>query len=150
MVERRNIENPFMVKVCREFDFEIERVFDAWVDEENLGQWLFGTPEGTDKVSEVDARVGGNFKIGERRGDEMGIHVGTFHEIDRPNRIVFSYFMEGANDDAPSNVIVEFEKTENGCRVSVTHEMDDIWSEYEASAINGWNMIFDGLEKHLG
>ncbi|MCC3860767.1 SRPBCC family protein [Pseudemcibacter aquimaris] len=149
MVERRNIEKLFMVKVCREFDIDIERVFDAWIDPDNLGNWLFGTPDGKDKTSEVDPRVGGDFRIGERRGDEMAMHVGTYHEIDRPNRIVFSYYMENVNEDMPSNVIVDFETTDEGCRVSVTHEMDDIWSEYEASAIDGWNMIFDGLEKQL-
>lgn len=149
MVERRNIINAFKVTVSREFNFPLETVFDAWLDAENLGDWLFSTSEGIDKVSDVDPRVGGDFRIGERRDEEMAMHVGTFHEIDRPKRIVFSYYMEAANDDAPSNVIIDFEKTENGCRVLITHEMDDVWSEYEELTIQGWNMIFDGLEKVL-
>lgn len=149
MVERRNIINAFKVNVSREFNFPLETVFDAWLDAENLGNWLFSTPDGVDKVSEVDPRVGGGFRIGERREGEMAMHVGTFHEIERPNLIVFSYFMETANDDAPSNVIIKFEKTDNGCNVHILHEMDDIWSEYEELAIQGWNMIFDGLEIHL-
>lgn len=149
MVERRIITNVFKVNVSREFIFPLETVFEAWLDAENLGNWLFSTPEGVDKISDVDPRVGGHFKIGERRGEEMAMHVGTFHEIDRPKRIVFSYYMETANDDAPSNVIIDFEKTENGCRILITHEMDDVWSEYEDLAIGGWNMIFDGLEKVL-
>lgn len=149
MVERRNFINAFKVNVSREFNFPLETVFDAWLDAENLGDWFFSTPEGVDKVSDVDPRVGGDFKIGERRGEEMAMHVGTFHEIDRPKRIAFSYYMETANDDAPSNVIIDFEKTENGCRILITHEMDDVWSEYEELTIQGWNMIFDGFEKVL-
>lgn len=149
MVERRNINNAFNVKVSREFNFPLETVFDAWLDAENLGNWLFSTPEGVDKMSEIDPRVGGNFRIGERRDGEMAMHVGTFHEIDRPNLIVFSYYMETANEDAPSNVIINFEKTKRGCKVFITHEMDEVWSEYEDLAISGWNMIFDGLEKLL-
>lgn len=149
MVERRNIINVFKVTVSREFNFPLEIVFDEWLDTKNLGKWFFSTPEGVDKVSDVDPRVGGDFRIGERRGEEMAMHVGTFHEIDRPKRIVFSYYMETANDDALSNVIIDFEKTENGCRVLITHEMDDVWSEYEELTIQGWNMIFDGLEKVL-
>jgi len=150
MVERRKIENPFVVKVSRAFDAPIERVFDAWVDPANVGNWLFATPEGESKICEVDPREGGHFRIGERRGEEMAMHVGTYHEIDRPQRLVFSYYFETANEEMPSNVIVEISETENGCMVLVTHEMDDIYAEYEDSATNGWNMIFDGLEKILG
>ena len=149
MVERRNIENAFKVTVNRDFNCSLETIFDAWLDPEHLGDWLFGTPDGQDKVSSVDPNVGGDFRIGERRGEEMAMHVGTYHEIDRPNRIVFSYYMETANDDAPSNVILEFNGNDNQSSITVTHEMDDIWSEYEELTIQGWNMIFDGLEKHL-
>lgn len=150
MVELRKIENPFVVKVSRAFDTPIERVFDAWIDPNNLGNWLFSTPDGQNKVCEVDPSIGGHFRIGEQRGDEMAMHVGTYHEIDRPQRLVFSYYCETVNEDLPSNVIVELSETESGCMVVVTHEMDDIYAEYEDSAINGWNMIYDGLEKLLG
>lgn len=149
MVKLRKIEKSFYVKVSREFNFPIERVFDAWVDPVGVGNWLFSTPEGKNKVCEVDPREGGDFKVGEQRGDEMAIHVGTYHRIDRPNQIVFSYYQESTNDDLPSNVTINFERKGDGCVVTVTHEMDDIWAEYEESAINGWNMIFDGLKNHL-
>lgn len=149
MVERRKIDNPFVVKVSREFEASPERVFDAWLDADNLGNWLFGTPDGKEKVSKVDPRVGGGFEIGEMRGDEFANHVGTYHEIDRPNKIVFSYYMDTVNNDLPSNVIIEFSPTDKGCMINLSHEMDDIWAEYEASAIEGWNMIFDGLSNNI-
>ena len=149
MVERRKIDNPFVVKVSREFKASAERVFDAWLDPENVGNWLFSTPDGKGKVCKVDPRVGGNFEIGEMRGDDFANHVGTYHEIDRPNRLVFSYYMETVNEDMPSTVIVEFSAKENGCVVLITHEMDDIYAEYEASAVEGWNMIFDGLNNYI-
>lgn len=44
---------------------------------------------------------------------------------------------------------MDFYKTENSCKVTITHEMDEIYSEYEELTIKGWNMIFDGLEKTL-
>ena len=149
MVDRRTIKNAFKVTVSREFNFTLETVFGSWFDPEYLGDWLFGTPDGVDKVSQVDPRVGGEFRIGERRGEEMAIHVGTFHEIDNHKRIVFSYYFETTNDELPTIVIVDFDKLGNGCKISITHEMDEIYSEYEELTIKGWNMIFDGLEKTL-
>jgi uncharacterized protein YndB with AHSA1/START domain len=149
MVEHRVIEKLFTVHVEREFIFPIETVFDAWLDVENLGNWLFGTPGGTGKVSEVNPVVGGNFKIGEIRDEELAMHVGTFHELDRPNRIIFSYYMEGENEDGSTNVVIDFSITSNGCLIKLAHEMDAVWSEYEDLTIEGWTMVFNGLEKHL-
>lgn len=149
MVEMREIKNPFVVKVSREFSAASERVFDAWLDPTGIGNWLFSTPDGENKVCDVDPREGGDFRVGEQRGDEMAIHVGTYHKIDPPNQIIFSYYQESTNDDLPSNVTIDFEKNGNGCIVTVTHEMDGIWAEYEESAVSGWNMIFDGLNKTI-
>lgn len=148
-MELRKIKNPFVVNVLRNFDESIEEVFDAWVDPVNVGGWLFSTPEGENKISEVDPRVGGDFVIGEQRGDEYAKHIGTYHVIDRPNKIVFNYYYEGEGENLSSNVSVDFSEEDVGCLVSVTHEMDAIYSEYEENAKSGWNMIFDGLEKTL-
>ncbi len=149
MVELRKIEKPFYVTVSRDFSASRERVFNAWIDPDGVGNWLFGVPDGKNKVSEVDAREGGSFRIGEEREGQMAIHVGTYHKIDPNNQIIFSYFMENVNDDLPSNVTVDFAENGDGCTVTVTHEMDDIWAEFEQSAIDGWNMIFDGLGNQL-
>ncbi|MDG1858408.1 MAG: SRPBCC domain-containing protein [Emcibacteraceae bacterium] len=149
MVERRNIKNPFVVKISREFNASNEKLFDAWLDSENLGNWLFGTPNGKGKVSKVDPSVGGNFEIGEMRGGAFANHVGTYHEIVRPSRVVFSYYYETENEELSSTVIVDIEQCENGCVVNITHEMDDIYSEYEALTIEGWTMIFNGLENYV-
>jgi uncharacterized protein YndB with AHSA1/START domain len=92
MVERRLIKNAFKVTVGGEFSFTLETVFGAWLDPKHLGDCLFGRPDGVDKVSHVDPSVGRDFRIGERRGEEMAIQVGTFHEINYHKRIIFSYF----------------------------------------------------------
>lgn len=149
MVEMRKIKNPFVVKVFREFNVKAEQVFDAWVDPVNVGNWLFATPEGTNKLADIDPREGGKFMIGEQRGEEFAKHVGTYHVIERPSRLVFSYYYGTENEGQSSNVIVDISETDVGCLVTITHEMDDIYAEYEQSAVEGWNMIFDGLNKTL-
>lgn len=149
MVEFQKLKNPFVVEISREFSVPIERMFEAWVDPVGLGSWLFSTPDGKNKLCEVDPREGGSFRVGEQRGNELVMHTGTYHKIDPPNQIIFSYYQELTNDDLPSNVTIDFERNGRGCIVTVTHEMDDIWSEYEESALSGWNIIFDGLNKNI-
>lgn len=149
MLDLRKINNPFVVEVSRDFAQSRRQVFDAWLDPVNVGNWLFATPEGKNKVCEIDPREGGDFIIGEKRGDEYAKHVGTYHQINRPHLIIFSYYYETEEENLTSNVTVKFEACEKGCLVTVTHEMDDIYAEYEASAVEGWTMIFDGLAGYI-
>ncbi len=149
MSDIRRIDNPFVVKVSREFNTTRERVFDAWLDGDNIGKWLFASSDGVVKEVSCDPRVGGGFVVADQRGDELARHVATYHEIDRPQRLVFSYYFDAGEEKVTSNVYIDFSETEKGCILSLTHEMDDIYAEYEESAIQGWNMILAGLAKTI-
>src|ERR1700677_3918511 len=83
-------ETPGSIVITRRFDFSIERVFDAWLDPAKARKFLFATPTGSMVRVEIDARVGGSFNITRRDGDEVE-HVGTYLEIDRPRRLVFTF-----------------------------------------------------------
>jgi two-component system cell cycle response regulator DivK len=78
------------VQVRRRFTAPAERVFDAWLDPDTIGEWLFGTPDGTLVRCEADPVPGGRYAIVERRGDEEVLHTGTYEAIERPERIVFT------------------------------------------------------------
>lgn len=78
--------------VSRRFVASPERVFDAWFDPNAVGAWLFATPGGISKHVEIDAS--GGFAIHEQRGDSLATHFGTYLEIVRPNRIVFTFGTE--------------------------------------------------------
>jgi uncharacterized protein YndB with AHSA1/START domain len=77
--------------VSRRFAAAPELVFDTWFDPGAVGAWLFATPGGISKYVEIDARVGGGFAIHEQRGESLATHFGTYLEIVRPNRIVFTF-----------------------------------------------------------
>ncbi|MCW5605067.1 MAG: SRPBCC domain-containing protein, partial [Burkholderiales bacterium] len=72
------------VRVTQRFGAPAERVFDAWLDPEVAGRWLFATAWRPPARVKIDARVGGSFCFVERR-DGMEIeHAGAYVEIVRP------------------------------------------------------------------
>lgn len=138
---------PIILTVERRFDAPPERVFDAWLDPDRVGRWLFATPDGVMERVEIDARVGGRFRINERRGGELAEHFGEYLEIDRPRRLVFSF--AAIRDAGYTRVTVTVAPEGDGSRLTLVHEMDPQWAEYEQRTREGWTMILEGLARTL-
>jgi uncharacterized protein YndB with AHSA1/START domain len=79
------------VVVSRSFTVPSAPVFDAWLDPATASQFLFATASGEMVRAAIDARAGGKFCFVDRRAGEEYEHVGTYLEIDRPRRLVFSF-----------------------------------------------------------
>ena len=138
---------PIVLEVSRHIDAAPERVFDAWLDPDQVGQWLFATPEGVMEKVEIDPRVGGQFLIVERRGGEAAEHFGEYLEIDRPRKLVFTFAaLRGAGF---TKVTVTIAPDGDGSRLVLVHEMDPQWAEYEDRTREGWTKILDGLAQTL-
>jgi uncharacterized protein YndB with AHSA1/START domain len=139
-------ENPGLISITRRFDFPAERVFDAWLDPATLGRWLFATPSGTMVRVEIDARVGGTFNITERRDGEEVEHVGTYLELDRPRRLVFSFGVPKYST-LVTRVRIELKPLPGGCELTLTQEGTP--PEWIDRAREGWGAIVAALAAHL-
>jgi len=76
--------------ITRVFDAPRALVFKAWTDPKHLAQW-WGPKGFTNPVCEVDARVGGAWRIVMRSPD--GVEYpggGVYREIVEPERLVFT------------------------------------------------------------
>jgi len=134
------------VRVERHIDAAPERVFDAWLDPDSVGRWLFATPDGVMERVELEPRVGGRFQIDERRGADLAEHFGVYEEIDRPRRLVFSFGV-GLAPDAMTRVTVEIAPEADGSRVVLTHEK--VWADYAGKTGEGWTTILNRLADAL-
>jgi uncharacterized protein YndB with AHSA1/START domain len=138
-------EENVKVEVSRRIAATPEQVYDAWLDPTSLGRWLFATPEGKMEHCEVDARVGGSFRLDERRGSELAEHWGTYVELDRPHRLAFDF---GTSFEAtPTRVTVTIAPDGDGSLVTLRHE--GVWPDYEERTRHGWGMILDSLARTL-
>lgn len=135
---------PIKVRVEKHFRHPPERLFDAFVDPDRVGEWLFKTPGGVMEKTAYDPRPGGSFEIVERRDGQAAHHWGEFIEIDRPRRIVFAFWVEEAPDDH-TRVTVTFAPSGDGCDVVLVHDLEPHWAHYAERTVAGWSMILDSL-----
>lgn len=126
----------------------IEKVFDAWLDPELLSQFMLPMPGMPQPKTEIDARQGGRFTIMMDVGEEVIPHSGTYLEIERPNRLVFSWESPFSTDGSTVTLVFTAEGADN-TRVELTH----IKFPDEESCNNhkaGWGNIFDAQNKIYG
>ncbi len=137
--------DPIVLTVERHVDAPPETVFDAWLDEKAVGQWLFATPDGVMERVEIDPRVGGGFTIVERRGGDLAEHFGEYVALDRPRRLAFDFWTSFSEER--TRVTVTIAPDGDGSVVTLTHE--GVWAGYEERTRQGWTMILEGLARTL-
>src|SRR5690349_15555451 len=84
-----------------------ERVFAAWLDPAKLSRFM-QPGDVTHTVAEVDARVGGRFRIVMEHGRGGTEHHGEYLVIDPPSRLSFTW-TSANTDDRPTTVTIELE-----------------------------------------
>jgi two-component system cell cycle response regulator DivK len=140
---------PQDVEVTRRFEAPPERLFDAWLDPESAGRWLFATPEGEMVRTEIDAQVGGRYKIVERRDGEDVLHTGTYEEIDPPHRLVFTLAVPKYSSDE-ARVSVDIAPEDSGGASLTLRQSVPAQTPVPVEKIReGWETLLDGLGAEL-
>ena len=135
------------VKVTRRIAASAERVFDAWLDPQTTGKWLFATPTGKVVRVEIDARVGGQFVIVDRRDVGDVEHTGEYLEIERPRRLVFAFRVPKYSTDSTRVSIDIVPLSADSCELTLTHE--GVYQEYAGRTQDGWTKLLEGLQSTL-
>ncbi len=138
------------IHITRTFGASREKVFRAWTEPEELKQWWAAGPGYTTPIAEVDLRVGGRYRLGMKPPDRDVIHIvgGTYREVLRPSRLVYTWAWEGSN--APETLVtVEFRDRGASTDVTLVHEpFADGQSREQHLA--GWTGCLDRLAKLVG
>ena len=141
-------DNP-TVRISRRLGAPPEQVYDAWIDPEMIGRFMFGPGQRDEEVVRIaiDARVGGSFSFVVRRQGQELDHVGKYLELARPRRLVFTWRVEPSKDD--SRVTIDIAAKDGGSELTLTHELHPAWADYVDRTAQGWNKIIGALDSAL-
>lgn len=134
------------IRVERTINASAERVFDAWLDPVWIGRFMFGPHLRDEQVVSLSnqAQVGGvfNYRV-TRQGVEIN-HTGTYREIDRPRRLVFTWGVDAEQGDL-SVVTIELTPQGESCVLVLTHRLHPDWAVYAERTRQGWTKIVGDL-----
>jgi len=122
-----------------------ERVFAAWLDPASLAKFM--RPGDVSRATaEVDARVGGAFRIRMFHDRGEPEHWGEYLAIDPPSFLSFTW-ISASTDRRPTVVTIEFHDRDGGTEVVLTHRR--LPSERMPPHQKGWSDIVRKLDELL-
>ncbi len=146
---RTSIEAPAdlpLVRIEREFNAPVDRVYRAHVEPDLLIRWL--GPRGMEMtVQAYDVRRGGAYAYTHRDGEEDYRFFGSFHDV-RPNeRIVQTFAYEGFADSVSLETLEFIDLGDGRCRLIATSLVDSIEGRDAFVASGMETGVVEGYEK---
>jgi uncharacterized protein YndB with AHSA1/START domain len=129
------------------FNAPIERVYDAWLTPEILREF-YCPDDNTGAFADVDARIGGAYRIGMRLPDgEIYVSYGVFRELDRPRKIVCTQQWEEDEKALEHETLMTLEFVAKGSQTELTLTHQNLRDEKSRdSHAEGWAGCFTKLE----
>ena len=119
-----------------------ERVFRAWLEPADLARFM-QPGDVTHVIAEVDARIGGGFRIVMEHGRGNAEHRGTYLVIEPPSLLSFTW-ISGSTETRETVVTVELtERSDGATDLVLTHR--GLSARVVAAHRDGWGAIANKL-----
>lgn len=142
-------EQFIIARVSHHYDAPAERVFDAFLDVDSARRFLYASRAGEIIQAELDPRVGGEYLMADLRDGIRVEHRGAFVEIDRPRRLVYTFFVPGYSR-VPEQVTVEITPAGDGCDLTLTHALEPDYAPFLDVTVDAYTEHLERLEEVVG
>ena len=132
-----------IVQIRRRVRARAEQIFDLWTKPALMVRWMSPFPGAVDCRANCDLRPGGAFSLVMVSGESRREVSGTYVEVDRPRKLVFTWIGPLTND---VNTLVTVELIPRGDETDLvlTHERLPTAAIVEGHT-RGWGNILDHL-----
>ena len=137
------------ITIERVINAPIDRVFDAFINPEDLVNWHHAGEGWQTPYAEVDASVGGKIKIAYADADgkvQFDLDA-VYEEIERPTRLAYRLGLVDLVDDDDRLVTVDLEEVDGGTKVRLEFDIEHINSKDLQR--EGWTQHIDNLQSYL-
>ena len=135
--------------ITRVFDAPRELLFEVWTNPDHLAQW-WGPKDCTTESWTVELEPGGAWRTCLHTPDGVQWARGGYREIDRPERLVFSFSWEEPDGSPEHDTLVTITFAELGDKTEMTFRQAVLRSvEERDDHADGWRECFDHLTAYL-
>ena len=132
-----------IVQLRRRVRAEAEQVFDLWTKPDLMARWMSPFPGVVNCKASCDFRPGGTFSLVMSSGQSSREVSGTYVQIDRPHKLVFTWIGPLTNN-VNTLVTVELNPCGDETDLVLTHERLPTPAILEGHT-RGWGHILDHL-----
>lgn len=138
--------NGHHVEVRRVIPASREEIFAAWLDPESIRHWMC-PGDVLSAEAQIDARVGGRYRILMKSERQVHDHSGEYQVIDPPSKLVFTWTTKGATTQP---TLITIELFERGTHTELVLRHQRFAAGEEASRYeSGWGTIAEKLAGYL-
>jgi uncharacterized protein YndB with AHSA1/START domain len=132
-----------ILQIRRRLKAEAEQIFDLWTQPDLMVRWMSPYPGAVDCKASCDLRCGGAFSLVMSGEESSRVVSGTYVQIDRPRKLVFTWIGPLTNN---VNTLVTIELIPHGdeTELVLTHERLPTTAIHEGHT-KGWGNILDHL-----
>ena len=131
------------VQIRRRVRAKAEQIFDLWTQPDLMARWMSPYPGAVDCKASCDLRPGGAFSLVMSSGESSRVVSGSYVEIDRPRKLVFTWTGPLTNH-VNTLVTVELNPRGDETDLVLTHERLPTQAIHEGHT-RGWGHILDHL-----
>jgi uncharacterized protein YndB with AHSA1/START domain len=131
------------VQIRRRLRASAEQIFDLWTKPDLMVRWMSPYVGDVDCTASCDLRPGGAFSLVMSSGESSRVVSGTYVQIDRPRKLVFTWIGPLTNN-VDTLVTVELTPRGDETDLTLTHERLPTSAIRQGHA-TGWGNILDHL-----
>ena len=135
--------------VRRTYPAVSERVFQAWIDPDDLAKWFSPGADWAINVEKVDLRIGGEFRLTfGPEGEDPFVEIGAYREILPATRLAFLTTLRRGNKIfSVTDCVVDFLDLGDSTEVTLIDRGGD--RSAAADRAEGWGATLDNLHRVL-
>ncbi len=141
----------FSMSLSRTIAAPAEKIFDRWLIPTFVGNWMFGSHLGNEKILDLknEVRPGGSYSYSIQRNGKKVVHDGEYLQIDRPKRLSFSWQESAKENVNKTKISLSLEPDEQKTKLKLSLQIDEALAHYREEIKQQWSERLKALSSQL-